>query len=317
MDCENQGNFQSSSLLEVLESAAGAEVDAKKDGLAIVYLYQAIPEDIVMRIAHLETAKDIWDALKTRYVGVERVREARIESLQYEFDMLKMKDSDSIDDFVAKVSQLASKASNLGEPFDQRTLVRKLMKSVPRKRYLAIVATIEQFTDLKTLTFQEAVGRLKAFEERYADEDKNSNGKQQEQLMYTYEEWKSKSNQKNKQKEEMSSNNTSQWKPKTKPAEKEKKVNRFKKDKSKVKCFRCDEYGNFASSCPTRKKEKGESNLAQEDGPVLHLAQHVVFLKESRVNPKKYDETPCDKNTWILDNGASNHMTGMRNGIQV
>ncbi|XP_076900293.1 uncharacterized protein LOC143554416 [Bidens hawaiensis] len=122
-------------------------------------------EALVMQVAHIFTAKEVWDALKTLFIGVDRVREARIESLQHEFDVLKMKETDTIDDFSTKISQIASKANNLGEPFEEKTLVRNLLKSVPRKRYIAIVATIEQFADINSMTFHEAVGRLKAFEE--------------------------------------------------------------------------------------------------------------------------------------------------------
>ncbi|XP_076885946.1 uncharacterized protein LOC143535619 [Bidens hawaiensis] len=135
--------FKVQGLLEAIEPRTGTVVDSKIDGLAIVYLYQGMPEALVMQVAHLSTAKEIWDALKTRFVGVDRVREARIEPLQHEFDVLKMKETDTIDVFSTKISQIASKASNLGEPFEEKTLVRKLLKSVPRKRYIAIVATIE------------------------------------------------------------------------------------------------------------------------------------------------------------------------------
>ncbi|KAI3796396.1 hypothetical protein L1987_39066 [Smallanthus sonchifolius] len=280
--------FRVQGLLETIEPIEGTVIDPKKDGMAIVYLYQAMPEEMMMQVAHLDTAKEIWDALKTRYVGVERVREDRLESLQYEFESLKMKDADSLDDFTSKLSQVASKASTLGKVYEEKDLVRKLMSSVPRRWYLAIVATIEQFADLKTMSFQDAVGRLKAFEERLggkstAESSQAGRGK-----------GRGKTGDKDKDK-------------KNEPSQ--------KKDRSKIKCFGCDELGHFASACPTRKKEKnGESNLAQGEGPVLHTItearEEVVFLKEDRVDPQKYATTPRENNTWILDNGASNHMTG-------
>ncbi|XP_076912733.1 uncharacterized protein LOC143571109 [Bidens hawaiensis] len=248
-----------------------------------------MPEALVMQVAHLSTTKEIWDALKTRFVGVDRVREARIESLQHEFDVLKMKETDTIDDFSTKISQIASKANNLGEPFEEKTLVRKLLKSVPRKRYIVIVATIEQFADIKTMALHEAVGRLKAFKERSGDEDKPVSGKQ-EQLLYTYEEWKAKSNQERRHGKGKMGTESSQ------------------KNKGK---------GHLATSCPNRNKETNDQgNLAQDGGLVLNMMtvarskEDVVFLKEGRVDPKQYASTPCNKNTWILDNGASNHMTG-------
>lgn len=44
-------------------------------------------------------------------------------------------------------------------------MVKKLFDTVPN-RFITVVAGIEQFFDLKTLAFDEAVGRLTAFEER-------------------------------------------------------------------------------------------------------------------------------------------------------
>ena len=55
--------------------------------------------------------------------------------------------------------------SNLGGTLEDTALVKKLFDTVP-DRFLNVVAGIEQFFDLKSVAFDEAVGRLKAFEER-------------------------------------------------------------------------------------------------------------------------------------------------------
>ena len=39
-------------------------------------------------------------------MGAYRVREARLQTLMAEFDRLKMKDTDKIDDFVGKLSEI-------------------------------------------------------------------------------------------------------------------------------------------------------------------------------------------------------------------
>jgi hypothetical protein len=48
---------------------------------------------------------------------------------------------------------------------DDATLVKKMFDTV-LEHYINVISGIEQFYDLKKLAFDEAVGRLKAFEER-------------------------------------------------------------------------------------------------------------------------------------------------------
>ncbi|XP_022014320.1 uncharacterized protein LOC110913809 [Helianthus annuus] len=129
---------------------------------------EAIPKELVFQVAQFQTAKKIWEALKTRYVGVERVREAKIEQLEIEFGSLRMKETKSIDSFVGRISQLVTKAASLGTIYEDKKLTRKLLGSVPWN-YVLIVASIEQFADLKTMTFQDAISRLKTFEDRIKD----------------------------------------------------------------------------------------------------------------------------------------------------
>ncbi|GJY48969.1 hypothetical protein Tco_0438925 [Tanacetum coccineum] len=138
------------------------EVDTKTNTMAIAYLFQALPEQLTLQVAHHTYAADIWNDLKARFVGIHKVKEARLQTLESEFENLKMKDSESLDEFTGKISQLVSQASNLGSTIENKRLVRKLLGSVPTK-FIQIVAAIEQFADLNTMTFQEATKRLKAY----------------------------------------------------------------------------------------------------------------------------------------------------------
>ena len=48
-----------------------------------------------------------------------------------EFDRLKMKDTDNIDDFIRKLSEISSKSDALGETMDDSKLVKKFLQSIP------------------------------------------------------------------------------------------------------------------------------------------------------------------------------------------
>ena len=87
----------------------------EKNDMAIALIFQSIPETLILQVGELDTAKKVWEAIKSRHMGAERVREARLQTLMAEFDRLRMKDTDTIDDFVGKLSEISSKSSALGE----------------------------------------------------------------------------------------------------------------------------------------------------------------------------------------------------------
>ncbi|KAJ0432427.1 putative RNA-directed DNA polymerase [Helianthus annuus] len=301
--------------------------------MAVALLLQAIPGELVFQVAQFHTAKEIWEALKTRYVGVERVREAKLEQLENEFESLKMRETETVDSYAGRISQLVTKAASLGTTYENRKLTRKLLGSVPGK-YVPIVASIEQFADLKTMTFQEAVGRLKTFEDRIKGIE--SLAENQGNLMFANGESSSKSKsyentrgrgrggssyrgrRQDRDDEDQDGSQSRDGQDHGSKQTGQRRTNdrqKGRKDRSQVQCYRCDKFGHFASGCPDRMKKKDEANLAKNDDfdPSLFMMrcdQETVFLNEEWVNPKRFETEPMEKDTWYLDNGASNHMTG-------
>ena len=159
---------------EVWESIDPRTEDMKKNNMAIAFLFQSIPEALILQVGDIDTAKGVWDAIKARHVGAERVKEARLQTLMAEFDRIKMKDSDTIDTFVGKLSEISSKSASLGETIEESKLVKKFLKSLPRKKYIHMVVSLEQVLDLRTTSFVDIVGRLKAYEERIAEEEEDT-----------------------------------------------------------------------------------------------------------------------------------------------
>nr|GEW52797.1 ribonuclease H-like domain, reverse transcriptase, RNA-dependent DNA polymerase [Tanacetum cinerariifolium] len=72
--------LEANGLWEMIEPNEKTQEDNRKDKTAIVFLYQALPEDQLLQITKHKTAKAIWDALKTRHIGEERVQQARIKT---------------------------------------------------------------------------------------------------------------------------------------------------------------------------------------------------------------------------------------------
>lgn len=104
-------------------------------------------------------------------MGADRVREARLQTLTADFNRLKMKETDKIDSFVGKISELSTKSAALGEVIEEPKVAKKFLHSLPRKKYIHIIAALKQVLDLNKTSFEDIVGRLKAYEERINDEE--------------------------------------------------------------------------------------------------------------------------------------------------
>ncbi|GJZ89923.1 hypothetical protein Tco_0661850 [Tanacetum coccineum] len=137
-------------------------------------------------------------------------------------------------------------------------------------RYLQIVASIEQYSDLKEMTLEEAVGRLKTYEERI----KFKKGKQvdnHDKLMFTRHENKGK-----------------YFRGRDENLDSHKKL------------------GHIAPKCPLRTNTNEQSNLVEEDlEPTLLMATLEVEEQEVSLhkNDVGYKETNMDS-LWYLDNEA-------------
>lgn len=149
-------------------------MDAKRNKVARAAIFSVIPEDVLFLVAKKENGKDVWTTLKVMFLGAERVQEARVQSLKEELDVLKMKSSESVEDYAFKVGTIVNKIRELGEKMEDSYVVKRMLRSLPNK-FLQIVSSIEQFADLNTMSVEELIGRLKAHEERMRTADDGNN----------------------------------------------------------------------------------------------------------------------------------------------
>ncbi|XP_022040666.1 uncharacterized protein LOC110943223 [Helianthus annuus] len=148
-------------LWEDIEPATGVLVDKKKNKQARAFIL----EEILSQAAKKKTAKEVWYSLKSRYVGAKRVQKARLWILKSEFQALHMKDEETIDEYARKISGMISKYNSVGATLEDEELVRKLFDTVPKK-FINLVASIEQSLDVDSMPFEEAIGHHKAYEDR-------------------------------------------------------------------------------------------------------------------------------------------------------
>ncbi|XP_076954318.1 uncharacterized protein LOC143628684 [Bidens hawaiensis] len=120
-------------LWDVVQPKEGAVINAKKNKTARSFLIQVMDGDILLQISQYKNARDIWTALKARYVGAKRVQNARLLTLKSEFEKLKMAENETVDEFAGKITSMVSNATSLCHVFEHDVLVKKLLDAVPDK----------------------------------------------------------------------------------------------------------------------------------------------------------------------------------------
>ena len=73
------------------------------------YLFQSIDRTIMETILVKDSAKDIWEATRRKYQGSTKVKRAQLQALRKEFEILAMKEGETIDEYFTRTLSIASK----------------------------------------------------------------------------------------------------------------------------------------------------------------------------------------------------------------
>lgn len=125
---------------------------------------------MIRALAGKDSAKEAWETLRTMRMGSERVREAKAQTRCREFEEIRFRDGESIEDFSLRLTAIVNELQLLNDPVTEYRAVLKFLRAVPRK-FRQMAMAIESFVDLQTLSIEELCGRLQSVEESYALDD--------------------------------------------------------------------------------------------------------------------------------------------------
>lgn len=111
-------------------------------------LFSAVTNEEFKKISSTETAKEAWTILQTTYEGTKAVKDSKLQRLTTSFEEIKMKEDESFDEFYAKLKDIVNSSFNLGETIPEPKIVRKVLRSLPKRFH----AKITQLRNRRILT---------------------------------------------------------------------------------------------------------------------------------------------------------------------
>nr|XP_016453447.1 PREDICTED: uncharacterized protein LOC107777812 [Nicotiana tabacum] len=113
----------------------------------------------------MKSAFEVWSFLKKEYEEDKRIKGMRILNLIREFELQKMKDSDTIKEYSDRLLNITNKVRLLGSKFSDSRLVQKILVTVP-ERFEATISSLENTKDLSKISLAELLNALQAQEQR-------------------------------------------------------------------------------------------------------------------------------------------------------
>jgi hypothetical protein len=150
-------------LWSVVQKKGGDEME---DMMALDVLASAVPPEMVATVASKDSTKEAWEEIRMLRVGDERVRAATAQQLLRRFENATIKEEESIEDYLLRLSGMVQQLTTLGEQVEEPKVVGKFLQSVPH-RYRQIVVVIQSLLDVDTLTLVNVTGRLKVAAEEF------------------------------------------------------------------------------------------------------------------------------------------------------
>ncbi|XP_058741244.1 uncharacterized protein LOC131613606 [Vicia villosa] len=269
-------------LIREEEWSKNVEELALGNSKALNALFNGIDKNIFRLVQHCDLAKDVWDILKTTHEGTSKVKMSRLQMLTTKFENLRMKEDETIHDFYMNILEIANASGALGEKMSEENLVRKILRSLP-KRFAMKVTSIEESQDISKMKVDELIGSLQTFEMSICDNGEKKN-KSKTFVSNTDEDSKESYGGSNENLSEAIAMLGRQFNNKSYDSSRRYKFEEKTNQGKWIQYHGCEGYGHIRTECPTFLKEQKKglsvtwSNGDFESESQEETAKHITVL---------------------------------------
>ena len=126
-------------------------------------LFCALGKNEFNRVSTCEMTFDIWHTLEITHEGTSRVKDSKINLLMHDFNLFRMKPSETIGDMYTHFTNIINSLKALDKYFSNFELVNKILRSLS-KNWDSKVTTIQEAKNLNTFSIEELIESLMTYE---------------------------------------------------------------------------------------------------------------------------------------------------------
>ena len=238
-------------------------IAANFNSRALNTLFCGVTNEEFKKILSTEVVKETWTILETTYEGTKAVKIVKLQRLTSSFEEIRMEEDETFDEFYAKLMDIVNSSFNLGESLVESKIVRKILRSLPKKFHTKII-TIEEAKDIDQILLTELVGNLQTYEMGLGSMGKGGKSKNlalkgiEEEIKDSEDEDETKNeDEDDDEDEDLTFINDEiikllqfRKKDKGKPPRKSKSSRKGKSEKPLIQCHECKDFDHMRIECP-------------------------------------------------------------------
>ncbi|KAF5813672.1 hypothetical protein HanXRQr2_Chr03g0101521 [Helianthus annuus] len=146
----------------------------------ISLLQQAVKEDIFILLQHDDSARSIWEALRTKFEGSTEMIKNKKSLLKKEFDLFSSLAGETTEILIERYCHLVRSMSRLDITKDREEWVEKLADALPQKEWSTYLMILKNTGEYDRLTIAQFIEKLEGqdLEQQKIARMNNSSGQQ-------------------------------------------------------------------------------------------------------------------------------------------
>ncbi|GJV01809.1 hypothetical protein Tco_1335378 [Tanacetum coccineum] len=161
-------------VVRILPPVSAAEIHAvEKERKARTILLMAIPKEHLRRFHGMDDAKDIWEAIRTRFGDNANSKKMQKAVLKQQFELFTISSSEGLEKGYDRFQQLLSQLEAHGAEVSTEDANHKFLRSLP-PAWSNLAMTMRTKPDVDTLSIDDLYNNLRVFEQELTSTSKSS-----------------------------------------------------------------------------------------------------------------------------------------------